>query len=380
MNKVDQGRPPQTLDQGRPPQRRYAVLTAGFLTDNHAKTAHGVIRYGRDDVVAIVDPVFAGQDLRDVLPHLGRSAPIVGDVAGALAFHPTSLLVGVAPQGGKMPAAFRAHIRAAIDAGLEIVSGLHELLNEDDEFAAAARASGSRLWDVRVPPPDIPLYSGAARDVPYVVVLAVGTDCSIGKMSVMLELERAARESNARADFVATGQTGIMIAGHGIAVDRVISDFVTGAAEQLVLGVTAGTEIALVEGQGSIIHPAYAPVTLGLLFGSSPDALVMCHQCGREAIEGYGVAIGELAPFIKLHEALLAPIKPAAVVAVALNTASLDEQQARAAIAHARAATGLPADDVVRFGAAGLWRAVSEAAAATPKRADRRAARTSVAT
>jgi uncharacterized NAD-dependent epimerase/dehydratase family protein len=344
-------------------RRRYTVLTEGFLTDRHAKTAHGVMQYGRDDVVAIVDSTYAGKNALDIMPHLGRSSPIVASVREALAFEPTALLLGVATAGGIVPPAFRTKVLLAIDAGLEIVSGLHQFLNDDAEFVARARSSGSTLWDVRRPPDDIPLFSGAAYHVPQTVVLAVGSDCAIGKMTVMLELERAGRKAGARAEFVATGQTGILIAGKGIAVDRVISDFVTGAAEQLVLGVDPATEVTLVEGQGSILHPAYAPVTLGLIYGSAPDLFVLCHDASRDRIEEFDVKIPDLRTLCDMHEAWVAPVKPAKCVAVALNTHGMSDSAARAAVDDARAVTGLPADDVVRFGAERLWRAVAEAAA-----------------
>ncbi|MBV8081511.1 MAG: DUF1611 domain-containing protein, partial [Candidatus Eremiobacteraeota bacterium] len=350
------------------PVRRYAILTEGQLLDRRAKTAHGVIQYGRDEIAAVIDAEYAGKDVRDVLPRLQRSAPIVATLAQALAYKPTSLLLGVANQGGFIPQAFRPHILAAIDAGLEIVSGLHQLLRDDPEFVARAKASGARLWDVRLPPEGIPLFSGAAYQARQVVVLAVGSDCAVGKKSVMIELDRAARAAGDRSEFVATGQTGTLIAGKGIVVDRVISDFITGAAEQLVLGVSPDADVALVEGQGSLWHPAYAPVTLGLLFGCAPDLLVMCIDTARTEVEEYGVALPPLSEMIRMHEALLAPIKPARVAAVAVNTSSLPDDRARAAIANAHAACGLPADDVVRFGGARLWRALREAARETPKR------------
>jgi uncharacterized NAD-dependent epimerase/dehydratase family protein len=349
-------------------RRRYVVLTEGFITDRHAKTAFGVMRYGRDDVVAVIDSTAAGKRVSDYHPHLRCDAAIVASVADALRYHPTSLLVGVANAGGFLPAAFRPPVLAAIDAGLEIVSGLHEFLNEDDEFCARARASGATLWDVRRPPDHIPLFSGAAYRAPHVVALAVGSDCAIGKMTVMLELEEAGRAAGAHPEFVATGQTGIMIAGKGIAVDRVISDFVTGAAEQLVLGVSPGTDVALVEGQGSILHPAYAPVTLGLLLGCAPDILVLCHRAGQKTVEDFDVVIPDLRSLARDHERILARTKPARCVAIALNTADLDDVHARAAIAAAEAETGLPTDDVVRFGAAKLWAAVARAAEASEKR------------
>ena len=345
------------------PKRRYAILTEGYLTDRHAKTAHGVMQYGRDEVVAVIDSAYAGKDAGDLMPHLGRSAPIVASMAEALAHDPTSLLLGVATAGGVVPPAFRTEIFTALDAGLEVVSGLHQFLADDEAIVARARARGAALWDVRKPPDDIPLFSGAAYDVPQTVVLAVGSDCAIGKMTVMLELERAGRAAGAHPEFVATGQTGILIAGKGIAVDRVISDFVTGAAEQLVLGVDQRTTVTLVEGQGSILHPAYAPVTLGLMYGSAPDFFVLCHDATRSRIEEFDVPIPDLKTLGAMHEAWVAPVKPAKCVAVALNTRGMDEASARAAIERAQRTTDLPADDVVRFGAAKLWRTLAEAAA-----------------
>ena len=362
-----------------PGARRYVALTDGYLDDlHHAKTAYGVLRYGRDAVVAIVDPKFAGRRLRDVVPSIGRDAPVVGSVGEALAFNPTSLLVGVAVSGGALPPAFRAHVLAAIDAGLEIVNGLHQFVGDDPQFAAHANASGARLWDVRKPPDDIPLMSGAAYGVPQTVVLAVGSDCAVGKMSVMLELAAAAQAEGERAEFVATGQTGIMIAGRGICVDRVISDFVSGAAEQLVTGVDPQTIFTFVEGQGSIIHPAFAAVTYGLMFGSAPDLLVLCHDVRRELIgDGeFDVRIPDLPILARLYEMTLAPIKAAPCVAVALNTSALTAAQAQAHIQQIQAATGLPTDDVVRFGGGKLMCAVRSAAQRTTKRQIQLAAHT----
>ena len=353
--------------------RRYAVLTEGLLTGVNGKTAHGLLRFRAAEVVAVVDSMYAGRRVNEILPWLGSDAPIVASVAEALAYAPTSLLVGVATEGGRVPPALREPILAAAEAGLEIVSGLHELLRDDPQIVAAAQRSGARLWDVRVPPDEIPLFSGAAYDVTPYVVLAVGSDCAVGKMTAMLEVERAALGEGARAEFRATGQTGIMITGSGIAVDRVIADFVTGAVEQLVLGARPDSEVLLVEGQGAIFHPAYAPVTFGLLYGSAPDALVLCHRPRTARIGGFHTLIPELRELVRAHEDILRHVKPARVVAVVLDTAALDPQTAAATIAATQRETGLPTDDPVRNGGAATWRAVA-AALTTTKKAARLAA------
>ena len=326
------------------------------------------MRYGKDNVVAVIDTTAAGRRVNELHPHVRCDAPVVASVAEALEYSPTSLLIGVANAGGFLPTAFRPRVLDAIEARLEIVSGLHEFLADDPEFSGRAKRTGAQFWDVRRPPEPIPIFSGAAYSVPQVVVLAVGSDCAIGKMTVMLELERAGRAAGARPEFVATGQTGIMIAGSGISVDRVISDFVTGAAEQLVTGVSPGTDITLVEGQGAIHHPAYGPVTLGLMYGSAPDLLVLCHRAGQRTIEDFDVPIPALRDLVRDHEHILARVKPAHCAAIALNTAGLAEADAREAIAAAELDTGLPADDVVRNGADKLWHALARAAEDTGKR------------
>ncbi len=330
--------------------RRYAILAPErFATD--AKTAHGVIRFGGDDVVAVIDPSLAGRRVSEVMPQLRSDAPIVASVADALAFAPTSLLIGTAPKGGGLTPEWRAAVLEAIHAKLEIVSGLHDILDKDRELHVAALAAGTAIWDVREPP-EVPLFSGDVYAVAAPIVLTVGNDCAVGKMSVALEVVRAANAAGKTARFVPTGQTGILIAGWGICVDRVISDFAPGAAEQLVLyAAHEGADLIVVEGQGAINHPAYAPVTLALMTGCAPDALILVFEPRRVAIESYETPTLPYAEAIELHERLLGTIKPAEVVGVALNTRGLTETEARAEIARARGETRLPADDVVRFGA-----------------------------
>lgn len=329
--------------------RRYAILALDQFADD-AKTAHGVIAYGADKTVAVIDPSCAGKRVRDVLAHLNCDAPIVATVSQALAFQPTALLIGTAPQGGALPESWRSALRTALCAGLELVNGLHDMLGDDAELASLAKEHATAIWDVRKPP-NVPLFSGAAYGVEAPILLMVGNDCAVGKMTVALELARAATAAGKRATFVPTGQTGIMIAGWGISVDRVISDFASGAAEALVLfAAESKPDLILVEGQGGINHPAYGQVTLSLMYGAAPDALVLVCDPMRKTVSGFETPTLGYRELIRMHEALLAAVKPAPVVGVALNTRGLSDDEARAQIDRARSETLLPADDVVRFG------------------------------
>ncbi len=324
------------------PSRRYAILTGGRFKDRNAKTAHGLIAYGREDaeVVTIIDSTLAGQRVLDVMPNLRRDAPIVGTLQEALEYSPTSILVGLAPAGGQLPEAWMGILREAAEAGLEIVSGLHQRL--------APEFPGARVWDVREPPEGIPLFSGAAFDVRPKVALTVGTDTAIGKMTATLEIERAARGRGLKAEFVPTGQTGILIAGWGICIDAVVSDFVAGASEQLVLGAASrDPELILVEGQGSLGHPAYSGVTTALLHGSCPDCLVLCADASDEEVYA-GVPRPDVGQIARLYEDVAALVKPARVVAVSLNTEGLDEGAAEAFVEGVMETIGLPAADPVR--------------------------------
>ncbi len=332
------------------PIKRYLILAEGYSDDLHyGKTARGVIDYGPHPVVAILDSRRAGE--------LERGIPVVATVNDALCHGPTTALVGVATQGGRFPPAWRALLRSCISKGLDVESGLHEYLGDDPELADLARRHGVELRDLRRPPGDLSVPTGEGLEVAARIVLTVGSDCAIGKKTVALLLDREARSRGVASAFVPTGQTGIAIAGWGIAVDAVIADFVAGAAERLVVeGFTrGGTDVLFVEGQGSLVHPAYSGVTLGLLHGSFPHAFVLCHLAGSSEVEGYpGHPLPSLPELIELYEHVALRARPARVEAIALNTRDLDEDAARAAVAEAEQTTGLPVDDPVRFGAARL--------------------------
>lgn len=342
-------------------RRRYVVLASHAFTSRAAKMAHGVISYSSDTVVAVIDPDHAGKRVGDVLPYLASDAPIVASFDDGMRYAPTALLVGIAPAGGLLPDDFRDAIRRALRAKLEVVSGLHVMLNEDEEFAALAREHDTRIWDLRLPPA-APLFSGAAWDVRAKIVLTVGSDAAVGKMTAALELLRAAKDRGVDAAFVPTGQIGIAIAGWGTAIDRVVSDFAPGAAEQLVLeGERRASQLLFLEGQGGINNPAFAPVTLALLYGGAPDALVLVHNVARDRIEDYDVPILSYRALIRTYESLCGTVKPARVVGIALNTRDCTEDEARAQIARARDETSLPCDDVVRNGPHALYDAIAPA-------------------
>ncbi len=329
--------------------RRLLILAEGYSADPHyGKTARGVIRYRREQVAAILDSERAGES------HDG--IPIIAAVAEAVPLGATTALVGVATQGGHFPPAWRALLRDCVEHGLDLESGLHEFISDDPELTALAALHGVELRDLRRPPAGLDVPTGANLTHGARVVLTVGSDCAIGKMTVALELDAETRRRGVASAFVPTGQTGIAIAGWGISVDAVVSDFLAGATERLVLeGVSRGGEVVYVEGQGSLLHPAYSGVSLGLLHGAAPHALVLCHLAGQRFVDDdERFPMPPLAELVSLHEHASLLARPARVAAIALNTRLLDDEEARHAVEEARASTGLPADDPVRFGPASL--------------------------
>ena len=337
--------------------RRFAVLVEGALGVLDAKTAVALLRYAPGSVAVLIDRATAGRTAEDVLGFGGR-VPIVATLDEAMATGPDALLIGIAPVGGRLPEEWRGILLDALDRGLDLWAGLHSFLAEDEALAARARERGRALVDLRAVPMELPVAEARVRDVVAHVVLTVGSDCNVGKMTAAWELHQVLLARGVRSAFVATGQTGILLAGRGLAVDRVIADFVAGAAEALVLDAAAGHDVVVVEGQGSLLHPGYAGVTLALLHGALPHAMVLCHQASRTRIRHGDVAIPPLSDLVRRYEDALAPIRPGRVVAVALNTFDLDARGARSAVEAAERATGLPAADPVRDGAFALADAV----------------------
>ncbi len=344
--------------------KRYLILAEEFSHDPHyAKTARGVMRYRRESVVAMLDSERAGES--------DDGVPIVEKVEEALPFEPNTALVGVVTQGGHFPGDWQELLKACVSKGLDLENGLHVRLHDIPGLQELAAEHGVELRDLREPPTDLSTATGENLDVEATIVLTVGSDCAIGKMTATCELDLAARRRGLRSVFVPTGQTGIAIAGWGISVDAVVSDFLAGAAERLVVEGGQRGDLLWVEGQGAILHPIYSGVTVGLMHGSAPHFYVLCHELGRTVVEGDPTAspIVSLSELIDLHERMSLKLRPATVACIALNSSSVSEEEAREAIAAAEEETGLPADDPVRFGADKLLEAVLRGAdLAAPQR------------
>lgn len=326
---------------------RVAILAHGKFPED-AKTAVGILRYGDQEVVAVLDRERGGERVQDHFTDL-PDAPIVESMADAPDCD--ALLVGIAPIGGGFDESWRDDVTAAIRGGCDVVAGLHYFLAEDEAFAALAAEHDVELRDVRKPPEGLTVADGTADQVSADVVLTVGTDCSSGKMTGSYELRNAARERGLDAAVVPTGQTGILISEWGIAVDRVISDFAAGATERLVE--EAGDhDIVFVEGQGALAHPAYSGVTTSILHGARPDSMVLCHVDGNEQFGGYpDVDIPPLGQYVDLYERLARPITDASVDAGLLNTHRLSPDVADSAISEYSEVIDAPATDPVRHDA-----------------------------
>jgi uncharacterized NAD-dependent epimerase/dehydratase family protein len=334
-------------------EKKYLILAEAFSHDVHyGKTLRGVMRYRRESVVAILDTQRAGES--------DDGVPIVASVDEGMEHGPDTALVGVVTQGGRFPGDWQELLKSCVAHGLDLENGLHVRLHDIPGLPELAREHGVELRDLREPPSDLSTATGENLEVDATIVLTVGSDCAIGKMTATCELDLEARRRGLRSVFVPTGQTGIAIAGWGIAVDAVVSDFLAGAAERLVVEGASRGDLLWVEGQGAILHPIYSGVTVGLIHGSAPHLYVLCHEAGRTVTEGDPTEspLPSLSELVDLHERMSLKRRPAKVVAIALNTATLSEEEAQAAIAAAEEETGLPADDPVRFGAGKLLETV----------------------
>ena len=347
-------------------QRRILALAEGRFSPLKSKTANGAIAYLPGEVVGVIDSTKAGLTAQQVLGY-GGPIPVVGSLNEGLKLNPSHLLIGIAPSGGYLPETWRETIRETLGAGLHVLSGLHTILSDDEEFTELAREHGVTLTDYRrIPPESEVVAKGTWRSRNANVILTVGTDCNIGKMTTILEVHKDLVRRGLKADFVATGQTGMMIRGRGVAVDSLVGDYIAGAVEREIdCSVSEGYEYILVEGQGALTHMGYSGVTLGLLHGTMPDAMILCHQPTRVK-DDYGLTLPDLNRIIEFHEEVVKFFQDTKVIGIGLNSVGLTDEESRAAAEQINKATGLPTVDAFRFGPSPLTDAVIKFFAPTP--------------
>lgn len=345
---------------------RVAILAEGLFARTTAKTAIGVLRYARYEIVAVVDSTRAGTDAADHVG-VGRGVPVVATIDEAIGRGAGVLLVGTAAAGGRIPDDYRPFLSRALERGMAVWNGLHERVLSDPRLADAAKRGNATVRELREPPDELPIGGHRRPRAGATIVLTVGSDAAVGKMTASLEIVAALRRMGETAAFVATGQTGIAIAGEGISVDAVVADFIAGAAEKLACEAAERADWVIVEGQGSLTHPGFSGVTLGLLHGSAPDLMVLCHDAMRRTMRGYdesGLPLRPLRELVRIYEDAAAWPRPpghpvARVVAVALNTGNIandDPATALSAIRGASADASLPAADPIREGRSGADR------------------------
>ncbi len=338
-------------------KRRIVILSEGYFGDLEAKTASGLIRYKPEEVVAVIDSTKAGKSVQEIL-RFGGDIPIVEDLETSFKFGPNALLIGIAPRGGKLPAEWRNQVKQALENGLDVISGLHDMLNEDPELSMIALLKKAKIWDLREAKRFHKVALGDPNLIKAKVVLTVGTDCKVGKMIAAIEMAKEAKNSDWNPFFAATGQTGMVITGSGVPIDSIIGDFMSGALEEFLIEKSKSHDLLLVEGQGTLIHPGYSGVSLALIHGSLPDAMILCHHPGRKQIKNYDISIPPLPELIKLHEDVAKPVKPCKVTGICLNTQESSEEEAKQEINKVEAETGLPTTDPVRFGCEKLVKAL----------------------
>jgi uncharacterized NAD-dependent epimerase/dehydratase family protein len=346
----------QTTNHGSLSGRRLIILTEGHTEPVTGKTATCVVRYRPEQVVALLDSTQAGRTAQELLG-VGGAIPIVAQLEDAP--QANALMLGIAPSGGRIPPAWRKVILAAIHRGMDVISGLHEFLCNDPEFSKAAAEKGVQIIDVR---------KNNERDVAHRVgiredclrIHTIGQDCSVGKMLVALELTNAMKAQGVKAKFIATGQTGIMVEGDGSPIDCVVSDFVSGAVEKMILA-HQHNDILFIEGQGSLSHPRYSGVTLGLLHGCMPHGMILCYEVGRKHVYGMeGIPLKPLADLIKINEVMANLMCPSKVIGIAMNSRKVSDADSDRERKRVRDELGLPVCDVIRHGPDELLQAIQQ--------------------
>lgn len=332
------------------PTSPIALYAEGTMGQLNAKMAEGILRYGRNPAVAVIDSTQAGKRVRDLCP-IDSDVPVVASLAEAIDRGARVLVLGTAPSGGRIPAEWMEMLREAVARGLCVVNGMHDQLSL---LLGQGLREGQWIWDIRIPQGELPPIAKArAAALDNTRVLMVGTDMAVGKMTAGLELHRSLLARGVNAAFLATGQTGIAITGNGIPLDAIKVDHAAGSVERMVLAATSH-DVVVIEGQGSLLHPG-STATLALMRGSCCNAMVLCHRAGMESLDTLDeVRVPPLRDVIALNEMTASAngaLTRARVLGIALNTSRLGPSEAQVAIERTADDTGLPVTDPVRFGA-----------------------------
>ena len=331
-----------------PKKRRMLVLAEGMFTDPHGKTAHGAVRYIPEQVAAVIDSTLAGKVCKDVVGY-GGNIPIISSIEDGLKYNPDTLVIGIALIGGVLPERWKKFIIKAIKYKLNVINGLHTFLTDDKDIMRYAHRYSVDVIDLRKPPDIYHVACGKWKKIKSRVILSVGTDCAIGKKAAVFDIYRVFKKMGKRADFIATGQTGILIGGKGVAIDAVKSDFVAGMMELEVAKSARRHDYIFVEGQGALTNQGYSGVTMGLIHGVMPDAMILCHEVGRTH-DHFGDPIRDFKYIIKLHEMVVEIYKKSKVIAMNLITEKVPEGEALKEIRRLERKLKMPVDDTVRFG------------------------------
>ena len=327
---------------------RFAILFEDNFNHLYGKTGNALLRYRPEDVVCCIDSKNADKTADEVVG-IGGALPVVAHVEDSLQFNPDTLLIGIATEGGYLPKNMRGGVKTAIENGLNIICGLHSFLSFDPEFSKLANKHNVTITDLRKPPDPLPFTKGSWKNRKTPILLTVGTDCDVGKMTMAWETSNSLVKNGVSAKFVGTGQTGILLSGAGVAVDAVVSDFVAGAIENEIDKINEDYDIIIVEGQGSITHMAYSGVTLGLLHGSMPDFLLMCHDPFRTE-DTFGQPVYDIQKTLDLYLNLVQIFKPCRCVGAGLVTHDENEELARKTIDEYQNRFDFPINDFIRYG------------------------------
>ena len=339
-------------------KKKIVVLCHGAFNYIKNKTGNMLIRYRTDEVVAILDNTKVGITSEDELGY-GGDIPVLDNFESAANFSPDTLVIGSASQGGFISDEYRAEVIKAIKAGCDIISGMHQFINDDEEFVKLAEKHHVTLTDLRRPSetPNFPKGSWHDRKIP--VLLIVGTDCDTGKMTTAWEVSERLKDKGRKVEFIGTGQTGILLSGSGVPIDAVKADFMAGEIEYVIDQVPNDTELIIVEGQGALTNQYYAGVTLGLLHGAMPDYMLMTHDPARD-LDVTEYPMSSMKHVIYMHVDLMKNFKDSKFIGINLLTFKFSDEKAKKEIDRVSEKYGMATTDLIRYGSKGLIESIEE--------------------